>query len=164
MPAQATAKSVIASAKRLMLVRQSCRNSRSTALMSVPAWPMPIHHTKLMMGKAQDTGWLLPKTPTPRSNSTLTLTRNTINRAKATKKPTYQRPPSRCSRTMDAMAFVTEPIVWPGSITGGRRVDRGAGSREDDLLIRARLRESSCRGRHRGRRLSAGRRGSGWDW
>ena len=31
--------------------------------MSVPAWPMPIHQTKLMMPKAQATGMLLPHTP-----------------------------------------------------------------------------------------------------
>ncbi len=35
------------------------------ALMSVPAWPMPIHQTKLMMPKAQATGMLLPHIPMP---------------------------------------------------------------------------------------------------
>ena len=33
--------------------------------MSVPAWPMPIHQTKLVMSKAQPTGMLLPQTPMP---------------------------------------------------------------------------------------------------
>ena len=51
MPAQATAKSVIASAKRLMHVRHCWRNSSRMAEISVPAWPMPIHQTKLMMSK-----------------------------------------------------------------------------------------------------------------
>ena len=35
------------------------------AEMSVPAWPMPIQNTKLMMPKAQNTGLLLPQTPMP---------------------------------------------------------------------------------------------------
>src|ERR1700683_807476 len=46
-PAQATAKSVMASAKRLIEVRHCCRNSSKIAEISVPAWPMPIHHNKL---------------------------------------------------------------------------------------------------------------------
>ena len=35
------------------------------ALISVPAWPMPIHQTKLVMSKAQPTGMLLPQAPMP---------------------------------------------------------------------------------------------------
>ena len=31
--------------------------------MSVPAWPMPIHQTKLRMSKPQPTGTLTPKMP-----------------------------------------------------------------------------------------------------
>ena len=38
------------------------------AEMSVPAWPMPIHQTKLMMSKAQPTGTLLPQMPMPFRN------------------------------------------------------------------------------------------------
>ena len=33
--------------------------------MNVPAWPIPIHQTKLVMAKAQATGMLLPQTPMP---------------------------------------------------------------------------------------------------
>ena len=65
MPAMATAKSVMASAKRLMEVRHFCWKRRRMALMSVPAWPMPIHQTKLVMSKAQATGMLLPQAPMP---------------------------------------------------------------------------------------------------
>jgi len=43
-----------------MDVRQSCLNSSRMAEISVPAWPMPIHQTKLMMSKPQPTGALLP--------------------------------------------------------------------------------------------------------
>ncbi len=35
------------------------------AEISVPAWPMPIQKTKLVMSKAQATGMLLPQTPMP---------------------------------------------------------------------------------------------------
>ena len=65
MAAQATAKIVIASAARLIDMRHCCRNSSRTAEISVPAWPMPIHQTKLMMSRPQPTGWLSPQMPTP---------------------------------------------------------------------------------------------------
>ena len=63
MPAQATAKSVIASAARLMPVRHCWRKRKRTAEMSVPAWPMPIQKTKLMMNEPQPTGWFTPRMP-----------------------------------------------------------------------------------------------------
>ena len=63
--AQATANSVIASAKRLIDVRHVCLKSSRIAEISVPAWPMPIHHTKLMMAKPQPTGMLMPQMPVP---------------------------------------------------------------------------------------------------
>ena len=68
MPAQATANSVIASAKRLIDVRHCWRSRSRMAEMSVPAWPMPIHHTKFVMSKAQPTGMLLPQIPMPLTN------------------------------------------------------------------------------------------------
>src|SRR5262245_40199828 len=64
-PAQMTAKIVIASEKRLIEVRHFCRNRNRMALMSVPAWPIPIQKTKLVMSNAHATGTLLPHTPTP---------------------------------------------------------------------------------------------------
>ena len=54
--AHATANSVIASAKRLIDVRHCWRSRRRIAEMSVPACPMPIHHTKLTIAKPQPTG------------------------------------------------------------------------------------------------------------
>jgi len=68
MPAQATAKSVMASAKRLIDVRHCWRSRSRIAEISVPAWPMPIHQTKLVMSKAQPTGMLLPQMPMPLTN------------------------------------------------------------------------------------------------
>ena len=56
---------VIASAKRLIEVRQVWRSSSRIAEISVPAWPMPIHQTKLMMSKPQPTGTLMPQMPMP---------------------------------------------------------------------------------------------------
>ena len=35
----------------------------------VPAWPIPIHQTKLMIAKPQPLGILIPQTPTPFVNS-----------------------------------------------------------------------------------------------
>ena len=65
MPAHDTAKSVIASAKRLIEVRHVCFSSRRIAEISVPACPMPIHQTKFVMSNAQPTGMLLPQMPMP---------------------------------------------------------------------------------------------------
>lgn len=45
MPAIDTANSVIASAKRLIEARHFWRVSSSSEEISVPALPMPIHHT-----------------------------------------------------------------------------------------------------------------------
>ncbi len=64
-PAQITAKIVIASAKRLILVRQFWRNRNRIAEISVPAWPIPTQNTKLTIGKPQKTGLLFPQMPTP---------------------------------------------------------------------------------------------------
>ena len=64
-PAHMTAKMVIASAERLIEVRHFWRKRNKIAEISVPAWPMPIQKTKLVMSHAQPIGILLPQTPTP---------------------------------------------------------------------------------------------------
>src|SRR6185437_6289344 len=69
MPAQATANSVMASAKRLMELRHCWRRSNKMAEISVPAWPIPIHQTKLTMANPQPMGMLTPQTPTPLKKS-----------------------------------------------------------------------------------------------
>ena len=63
-----TAKIVIASAERLIDVRHFCRNSSRIAEISVPAWPMPIQKTKLVMSNAQPTELLSPQMPIPLAN------------------------------------------------------------------------------------------------
>ena len=55
MPAQMTAKIVIASAARFTAVRHCCLSRQRIAEMSVPAWPIPIQNTKLVMSHAQST-------------------------------------------------------------------------------------------------------------
>ncbi len=62
-PAQDTANNVMASAKRLMEVRHCCRSSRRIAEISVPAWPIPIHQTKLMIAKPHPIGALNSPNP-----------------------------------------------------------------------------------------------------
>ena len=69
MPAHATAKIVMASAKRLMELRHGWRSSSRIAEISVPAWPMPIHQTKFTISKPQPTGWLTPQMPMPSTTS-----------------------------------------------------------------------------------------------
>src|SRR5277367_1075294 len=64
-PAQATAKSVMASAKRLIEVRHFWLSKKRIAEMSVPACPIPIHQTKLTIAKPQPIGMLMPQMPTP---------------------------------------------------------------------------------------------------
>src|SRR4029077_706526 len=63
--AQITAKSVIASAERLIDVRHFCRSKNRIAEIRVPACPIPIHKTKLVMSQAQPTGIWSPQVPTP---------------------------------------------------------------------------------------------------
>src|SRR5260370_36437287 len=64
-PAHMTANSVMASAKRLMELRQDCFSKNKMAEMSVPAWPLPIHPTKLMMANPQPTRMLTAQMPEP---------------------------------------------------------------------------------------------------
>src|ERR1700761_5573162 len=68
-PAQHTAKIVIASANLLIELRQPCLNSSRIAEISVPAWPIPIHHTKLMIANPHAPGIVTPQIPTPFRNS-----------------------------------------------------------------------------------------------
>ncbi len=89
-PAQATAKSVMASAKRLIDVRQSCLSNRRMAEISVPAWPMPIHQTKLMIANPHPTGMLTPQIPVPFSSSQVMAINSIIVIMKPTKRPKNQ--------------------------------------------------------------------------
>jgi len=85
-----TAKMVIASANRLIEVRHFCLNRKSTALISVPAWPMPTQNTKFTMAQPQPTGLLMPQTPVPSQKSQAMETRRTPRKKTATRKPIHQ--------------------------------------------------------------------------
>ena len=100
--AQATAKSVIASAARLIDMRHCWRNRNRIAEMSVPAWPMPIHQTKLMMSKPHPTGMLMPQMPTPLNRSIVTVMRNSCRREKPIANP--EEPEQRRPRREDDAA------------------------------------------------------------
>ena len=119
MPAQATAKSVIASAKRLIDVRQSCLSSSRIAEMSVPAWPIPIHQTKLMIAKPQPIGTLTPQMPVPFSSSHVMDISSIIVSMNPTARPKNQLNGWRRVRTIPAICSVTVLNVCPGSMTGG---------------------------------------------
>src|SRR6266498_10144 len=80
-PAQATANSVIASAKRLIEFRHDWFSSSRMAEMSVPAWPIPIHHTKFVIANPHITGLRMPQIPVPSTSSTADAHRNTSNSA-----------------------------------------------------------------------------------
>jgi hypothetical protein len=63
--AQITANMVIASAERLILFLHFCLKRRSIAEIKVPAWPIPIHQTKVVISKAQPTVLFSPHVPIP---------------------------------------------------------------------------------------------------
>src|SRR5450759_1067344 len=118
-PAHATANSVIDSAHRLIDVRHRwCRSSR-IAEMSVPAWPMPIHHTKFTIAKPHATGTLMPQMPTPLIRSQVTAIRNSIMNANAIPKPTNQPSGVPLVRTIALILSLIVANVWPGAITAG---------------------------------------------
>src|ERR1017187_8965167 len=117
MPAQHTAKMVIASAKRLIELRHVCLNSSRIAEISVPAWPMPIHQTKLMMANPHAPGIVTPQMPTPFRNSHVSAMISSV----ATP-PTTASPPNQPSgvfdvSTMPAIFCVTDLKLWPGAMT-----------------------------------------------
>ena len=117
MPAQTTAKIVIASAKRLIELRQLCLNKSRIAEISVPAWPMPIHQTKLMIAKPQATGCVMPQMPTPSRKSQVSATISIVASAPPT--PKMANHPSGVSgvSTMRAIFSVTDRKVCPGAMT-----------------------------------------------
>ena len=117
MPAQTTAKMVIASAKRLMELRHCCLKSSRMAEISVPAWPIPIHQTKLMMAKPQPTGMSRPQMPTPLRNSQVTAVNSMRQMVLASMKP-KNHPNGVCGvSTMREITSVTDLKVYPGAMT-----------------------------------------------
>ena len=120
MPAQATANSVIASAKRLIEVRHVCLSSSRIAEISVPAWPMPIHQTKLVMSNAQPTGTLLPQMPMPFDHQVGERHQQQPGEHERDAEAERTSRAASCRvRTIELILSVTEPKVCPGAMTGG---------------------------------------------
>ena len=107
MPAHATANSVIASANLLIEVRHFWFNRNKIAEISVPAWPIPIHQTKLTIAKPQPIGMFIPQIPTPLVTSQAMEPISTIMSVNAMLNPASQ--PSEVGRvnTIDAILSVT---------------------------------------------------------
>ena len=113
-----TANSVMASAKRLIELRQDCRNNSRMAEISVPACPIPIHHTKFTMAKPHPIGMVTPQMPTPRTNKYPTAIQHHHREQKRdaeAEEPTIGRGAGEDDR---AILSVTVPKVYPGSMTG----------------------------------------------
>ena len=87
--------------------------------MSVPAWPMPIHQTKLVMSNAQPTGMLLPQMPMPFVTSTVSEISSRPVNINAVPKPRYQPIGVLRVSTIALILSVTVLNVCPGAITGG---------------------------------------------
>ena len=134
-PAQTTAKIVIASAKRLMELRHVCLKRSRIAEISVPAWPIPIHQTKLMMANPHAPGMVTPQMPTPFRNSHVIATTNRVAMPPATVSPPNQPSGVLLVSTRPAIFCVTDRKVWPGAMTAYSPV-RGSilGSSMGDLV------------------------------
>src|SRR3569623_464604 len=113
MPAQTTAKIVIASAKRLIELRHVCLKSRRMAEIRVPAWPIPIHQTKLMIAKPHATGCVIAQMPTPLRKSQVTATSSMVAPAPAIPKIASQPSGVWGVSTMREIFSVTDLKVSP---------------------------------------------------
>jgi hypothetical protein len=78
------------------------------AEISVPAWPIPIHQTKLTMAKPQPTGMLIPHVPTPIASVHAMPSCRSCRRPNATRKPANQDSGVDPVRTMTLILSVTE--------------------------------------------------------
>jgi hypothetical protein len=113
-----TAKIVMPSANRLIDVRQPCLSSRRIAEISVPAWPMPIHQTKLMIAKPQPTGMLTPQIPVPLISSQVTAIPSMPMIMKPMDTTMNQVRGVRPDRTTPPILSLIDASVCPGSMSG----------------------------------------------
>ena len=97
-----------------MEVRHPWRSRSRIAEISVPAWPMPIHQTKLMMSIPQPMGIVTPQTPMPLNSRKAIATSRPWRSAKPMAKPTNQPHGVFRWRTMLLIFSVTEAKSWPG--------------------------------------------------
>ena len=106
-PAHMTAKSVMASAARLMEVRQRWRKRKRMAEISVPAWPMPTQNTKFVMSKAHPTVRLRPQVPMPRVRVCTTAQAPRESMERVTARASHQRRGGRRS-----VGAKTSSVTW----------------------------------------------------
>src|SRR5437870_5869843 len=88
------------------------------AEIKVPAWPIPIHQTKLTMANPQATGIMIPNRQTPIATRAAMQYRRTSTKMKDNPKPIYQNGGVRLVRTMALILSVNEAKVWHGSMSG----------------------------------------------
>ena len=123
MSAHATAKSVIASADRLIDVRHFWRKRKRIAEISVPAWPMPTQNTKLTMAQPQPTGTFRPHTPGPFQTCLARLTNISASSDRDTPKAIHHESGvffSTCTETASVMSWnVIPPWTSAGSSSPG---------------------------------------------
>ena len=74
----------------------------------MPAWPIPIHQTKLTMAKPQPMGILMPQMPTPLMINHAMATLSIITSENASPKPASQPSDTGRVRTIAAILSVTE--------------------------------------------------------
>src|SRR6266540_3117350 len=130
MPAWATANNVIASAKRLMDVRQRCLSKSRIAEINVPAWPIPIHQTKFRISIPQATGMFTPPSPMPSKRSFVIVSNINWNRTNEIANPMNHPNSVFRFRTIELILAVTEANVSPVAKTGA---DVCFGDRQDQL-------------------------------
>ena len=90
------------------------------AEMSVPAWPIPIHQTKLTMAKPHPMGMVTPQMPMPLRKRYPMANSIIMVSMKAMPKPRNHPLEAGRVSTMALIFSVTVPKVWPGSMTGAR--------------------------------------------
>src|SRR5258708_9165842 len=112
--------------------------------MSVPAWPIPIHQTKLTIANPQPMGMLMPQMPVPLMISQPMATVITPMRLEAIKNPMYQPREVGRVRTIALILSVTEPYVYPGPITGVRRRISGESNGGCPALMPTPIPDSDC--------------------
>ena len=87
------------------------------AEISVPAWPMPIHHTKLIMANPHATGCVTPQMPMPLRKSQVTATSSIVAPAPATPKRANHPSGVTGVSTIRVIFSVTDPKLCPGAMT-----------------------------------------------
>src|SRR3984885_4637824 len=126
MPAHMTAKIVMASANRLIALRHDWLSKSRIAEISVPAWPIPIHQTKLTIANPHPIGMLMPQIPTPLMISQLAAPISNCNTLNAIRKPKIHPMVIFRLRTMPPILSDTDARLCPSSITGPTSIVDGS--------------------------------------